>query len=161
MSEQTEPQSKPTKTDAKQEIRKLAEKLQHEENKKRSGASSRTPKGRMLDASALEKKDPGHHYLYVNTDSDGNIQNHIDEGYQAVGEDECKAAGVRHRVNELVLMRVPREVFEERVAEQKELHKSRLEAHRAEFRAEVESVVRELRDRGMSEHDIRRILVDE
>ncbi len=152
---------KQTRADVKAEIKRLADRLNKMDAQRHSGAPSRLPKERMLDASALEKKDPDHHYLYVNTDDPGNVQTHIDDGYKAVSEDECKGSGVREKVGELVLMRVPREDFEERVERQKEVAAGRLEAHRAEFRKEVEGVVRELRDRGMSDHDISRILVDE
>jgi len=158
----TAPEKKePTRAETKAEIRRLAEKLRKMDAQKHSGAAHRLPKERMLDASAIEDKNPDSHFLYVNTDDPGNLQTHIEEGYVAISEDECKAAGVRQRVGETVLMKIPREEFEERVERQKEVAHSRLEAHKAEFKKEVEGVVRELRDRGYSDHEISRILVDE
>lgn len=145
----------------KDALNELAEKLKRQEAKKFLGAPSRTPKSRMLDASPLEQADPEHHYLYVNTEESGNLQGHLDDGYQAVPDEECRAAGVRQRVGELVLMRVPRQRYEEMVQHQREVARQRLEAHRAEYRGEIEAVVRELRDRGYSNHDLRRLLVDE
>ena len=154
-------ESKMTRSDVKGVIKRMSEKLSKMDAQKHSGAPSRLPKERMLDARAIEEKEPESHFLYVNTDDPGNVQTHIDDGYTAVSEDEAKAAGVRQRVGELTLMRVPRGEFEERVERQKEVAAGRLEAHRTEFKREVESVVREMRDRGMSDHDIKRILVDE
>lgn len=159
---QPEPEEQPqSKSELKAEIKRLAERLNHLEAKKHSGAAHRSPKERMLDASALEKKDVDHHYLYVNADDPGNLQAHLEDGYVAISEDECKKAGVRQRVGELVLTKIPQAEFEERIEAQKDVAKSRLEAHRAEFRKEIEGVVRELKDRGYSDHDISRILVDE
>lgn len=156
-----EPKATPTKADQHAAVKRIADRLEKQDSQKFSGAKARLPKARMLDATALEAKDPEHHYLYVNADDPGNLQNHVDDGYEAVSEDTCKGAGVRQRVSELVLMKIPREVYEERVAEQKEVANRRLEAHKAEFRGEVEGIVRELRDRGYKDHDIRRMLVDE
>lgn len=156
-----EEKKEPSRREVKAQIKELSEKLKRLDAKKNSGAGSRLPKSRMLDASAIEAKDPDHHYLLVNAEDPGNLQTHLEDGYQAVGEQECKDAGVRQRVGELVLMRIPREVFEERIEQQKDVAKNRLTAHKAEFRQEVEGIVRELKDRGYSDHEINRILVDE
>lgn len=156
-----EQKKEPSRTEVKAQIKELSEKLKKLDAKKNSGAASRLPKSRMLDASAIEAKNPDKHYLYVNSEDPGNLQTHLEDGYHAVGEQEAKDAGVRQRVGELVLMEVPREVFEERIEEQKDVAKSRLTAHKAEFKKEVEGVVRELKDRGYSDHEISRILVDE
>jgi len=161
--EVTTPPAKPemSRTEVKAEISRLAEKLRKQDAQKHSGAASRLPKSRMLDATALEKKDPDHHYLYVNSDDPGNLQSHLEDGYKSISEDDCKKEGVRQRVGELVLMKIPRAEHEERIERQKETAKGRLSAHRAEFKKEVEGVVRELHDRGYSDHEISRILVDE
>ena len=156
--ERTEPT---TRAQVRDEIKRLSERLRKLDAEKHSGARPRGPVARMLDARALEKDDPDHHYCYVNTDMPGNVQGFMDDGYQAVDEETCRKAGVRQKVGEVVLMKVPRERFEDHVEDARDLARSRLEAHRQEFRAEVESVVRELRDRGLTDHDIRRILVDE
>lgn len=151
----------PTRSEVKAEIKRLADKLNKMDAQRHGGAQHRMPKERMLDASALEKKDKDHHYLYVETSEPGNLQNHLEDGYEAVGEKECKDSGVRQRVGDLVLMRVPQREFEERVEQQKDVAKSRLTSYKAEFQKEVEGIVRELRDRGYSDHDISRIMVDE
>ena len=157
-----EPEKKePTRSEVKAEIKRLAEKLNKMDAQRHGGAAHRMPKERMLDATALEKKDPDHHYLYVETSEPGNLQNHLEDGYVAIGEKECKDAGVRQRVGDLVLMKIPQREFEERIETQKEVAKGRLTSFKAEFQKEVEGIVRELRDRGYSDHDISRLMVDE
>lgn len=157
-----EPVKEPqTRAQVRAEIKRLSERLAKIDAQRHGGARDRSPVARMLDATPIEKKDPENHYCWVNTDAPGNVQTHLEEGYKEVPREECEAAGVRHKVGELVLMRIPRETFEDRVEDAKELASSRLEAYRQEFQAEVEGVVRELRDRGLSHHDIKRILVDE
>lgn len=155
------PKKELTRAEAKAEMKRIGEHLQKLDNQRHGGAGPRTPKARLLDATALEKKDPEHHYLYVNVDDPGNLQTHIDEGYRAVSQDDADKAGVRQKVGEVVLMKIPQAEFEERVEHQKEIAQSRLNAPRSEFAKEVEGVVKELRDRGYSMHDIKRILVDE
>jgi hypothetical protein len=155
------PEKPATRAEVKAEIKKLAEKLNHLEGQRRGGARERAPKARMLDATALEKKDPERHYRYENTDDPGRMQVMLDEGYASVPEKECDDAGVRANVGELRLIRVPREVHEEEVERQKELAKSRLEAHKDEVRGAVEAVARELRDRHGLNIPLDRLLVDE
>jgi len=151
----------PTRSDLRRQLEDIARKLSRVEGQKRSGASERTPRARMLDASPLEKKDPEHHYRYNNTDDAGQIQISVDDGYEAVPEGECEAAGVRAQVGEVRLMRVSREKHEEEVERQRELHKSRLEAHRTEVRSVAEAVSKELRDRHGIRVPVERLLVDE
>jgi len=145
----------------KAEIKRLSEKLKKMDAQRHSGAPDRLPKSRMLDASALAEKDPEHHYLYVNVDEPGNLQVHADDGYTAVPEEECRQAGVRQRVGELVLMRIPRQEYERRIEQQRRVAKSRLDSFRQDYRERVEEVVYELRRRGYSDHELSRILVDE
>jgi len=149
-----------TKSEAKAIINKMLEKLQKMDDQKHGGARSRLPKARMLDASALESKDPEHHYCYVNTEDEGNLQGHADDGYVAVPEKEAEAAGVRVHVGETRLMRVPRKIYEEKMDESKRLNDSRLRAHRAEVREAVAAVHRELQKRGY-DIPLERLLVDE
>lgn len=157
-----EPKKEPTRAEAKAIIKEMTDKLNKMDNQRHGGAGPRLPKARMLDARELEKANPDKHYLYVNTDDPGNLQSHLDEGYRAVGSEETRKHNVRDKVGELVLMEIPRAEFEDRVERQKEMAQSRLEqAHKAEFRHEVEGIVRELKERGYKDHDIRRILVDE
>jgi hypothetical protein len=156
-----EGEAQPTRADLKRQLKEIAEKLSRTEGQRRSGARERTPRSRMLDASALEGKDKDHHYRYNNTDDPGQIQIATDDGYVAVPEAEAEAAGVRAQVGELRLMRVPREKHEEELARQHELHQSRLKAHRTEVRGAVEAVVKELRDHHGLNVSVERLLVDE
>jgi YesN/AraC family two-component response regulator len=156
-----EPEKPVTKADVKSALKNLADKLDKQEGQKRSGARSRLPKGRMLDASAIEKKDPEHYYRYENTDDPGKMQTQIDAGFEAVPEKECDEAGVRHQVGELRLIRQPMEDHEEEVRASKELNKRRLEAHKTEVYAAAESVQKELRDRYGMDIPLNRLLVDE
>jgi len=151
----------PSRSEVKAQIKALSEKLNKMDAQRHSGAASRLPKSKMLDASALEAKDPDHHYLYVETSEAGNLQGHLEDGYVAVGEQECKDSGVRQRVGDDVLMRIPRDKFEERIEDQKQVARDRMEQPRTEFKKAMEGIVRELRDRGYSDHDITRMMVDE
>jgi hypothetical protein len=150
-----------TRASLKEQLKKIADKLNKLEDQKRSGVRERLPKARMLDATALEEKDKDHHYRYVNTDDPGGVQVMVDDGYQSVPAKECEDAEVRAEVGELRLMRIPREQHEEEVARQKELAKSRLVAHKTEVRSAVEAVQRELRDRHGIDVPLDRLLVDE
>src|SRR6266436_2675278 len=142
------PDEKPTtKADVKSALKNLTDKLNRQEGQKRSGARSRTPKARMLDARAIEEKDPEHYYRYENTDDPGKMQVKMDEGFETVPEKECEEAGVRAQVGELRLIRQPMEDHEEDVRRSKELNRSRLEAHKTEVYAAAESVQRELKDK--------------
>jgi hypothetical protein len=150
-----------SKSEVKAEIKRLMEKLAKQEAQRRSGARELTPKARMLDASALEKKDPEHYYRYENTDEAGRMQIQIDEGFVAVPEKECEEAGVRASIGELRLIRQPMEKHEETVQRAKELNESRLRAHKTEVREAVAAVAKELRDRYGLDVSVDRLLVDE
>lgn len=154
-------QPKETRAELKAQLKAIADKLNRQEGQRHSGARERLPKSRMLDARALEEKDKEHHYRYENTDDAGRMQVMMDEGYVSVPEDECEQAGVRAQVGELRLIRVPQEIHEETVARQKELAKSRLEAHKVEMRTAAETIVRELRDKHGVDISVDRFLVDE
>ncbi len=156
-----EPEQPTTKSDVKAALKNLTDKLNRQEGQKRSGARSRTPKGRMLDARAIEEKDPAHYYRYENTDDPGKMQVKMDEGFESVPEKECEEAGVRAQVGELRLIRQPMEDHEEDVRASKELNKRRLEAHKTEVRQAAESVQKELRDKYGMDVPLNRLLVDE
>lgn len=156
------PEEQPTtRSDVKTALKTLTDKLNRQEGQKRSGARSRMPKARMLDASALEKKDPEHYYRYENTDDPGKMQVMMDQGFEAVPEKECEDAGVRHQVGETRLIRQPMEDHEADVRASKELNKRRLEAHKTEVYAAAESVQKELRDKYGLDVPLNRLLVDE
>jgi hypothetical protein len=156
-----EPAQPTTKSDVKAALKNLTEKLNRQEGQKRSGAKSRSPKQRMLDARAIEEKDPEHYYRYENTDDPGKMQVQIDSGFEAVPEKECEDAGVRSQVGELRLIRQPIEDHEADVRAAKELNKRRLEAHKTEVYEAAESVQKELKDRYGMDVPLNRLLVDE
>ena len=150
-----------TRSDVKSALKNLTDKLNRQEGQKHSGARSRTPKARMLDARALEAKDPEHYYRYENTDDPGKMQVQMDVGFETVPEKECEESGVRAQVGELRLIRQPMADHEEDVRASKELNKRRLEAHKTEVREAAESVAKELRDKYGMDVPISRLLVDE
>lgn len=153
-----EPEKHQTKAELQAALKRIQDKLNNADNQRFGGAPERMPKARLLDARAIEEKDPNHHYRHVNTDDDGKVQGRLNEGYVAVSEAEAREAGVRATVGEGKLMKIPREKYEERVKAQKELGERRLNAHKGEVRAAVEAVERELRDR----HGIKaKLLIDE
>lgn len=156
-----EPEKHQTKAELKEALKRIQEKLQSADNQRFGGAPERLPKAKMLDARAIEEKDPDHHYRYVNTDDPGKVQARLDEGYKTVEEAAASAAGVRRDVGEGRLMKIPRGKYEERVERQKKLAEDRLKAHHSEVRQVVESVARELRDRHGIKVPIERLLVDE
>jgi hypothetical protein len=152
VSEKTEGPAKPeeskeTRADLKRKLKDIADKLNRLEGQKRSGARERLPKGRMLDARPLEEKDREHYYRYENTDDAGRMQTMVDDGFVAVPEKEAEDAGVRAQVGELRLIRQPMEKRVEEVERQKELARSRLEAHKQDMQKAAEGVAKELRDR--------------
>lgn len=150
-----------TRADVKSALKNLTDKLNRQEGQKHSGARSRSPKARMLDASAIETKDPERYYRYENTDDPGKMQVRMDEGFETVPEKECEDAGVRSQVGELRLIRQPMEDHEADVRASKELNKRRLEAHKTEVREAAEAVQKELRDRFGMDVPLNRLLVDE
>jgi hypothetical protein len=156
------PEEQPTtKSDVKAALKNLADKMNRQEGQKHSGARSRLPKGRMLDARAIEEKDPEHYYRYENTDDPGKMQVQIDSGFESVPEKECEDAGVRPQVGELRLIRQPMEDHQEDVRRAKELNKRRLTAHKTEVYQAAEAVQKELRDRYGMDVPLNRLLVDE
>lgn len=153
-----EPEKHQTKAELQDALKRIKEKLDSADNQRFGGAPERLPKARLLDARAIEEKDQNHHYRYVNTDDDGKVQGRLNEGYAAVSEAEAREAGVRATVGEGKLMKIPRGKYEERVGQQKQLAKDRLDSHKAEVRGAIEAVERELRDR----HGIKaKLLIDE
>lgn len=122
----------------------LLKKMEREEaTTGRSGAIPRMPKQMMLDASDVAAKKPDKHLRWVSLKDDNKVPMRKLEGYSVVPEKE----GGRTIGNEYVLMEVPREIMEERVARQRAEHERRLNQHNAEWQQQAESIARELRDR--------------
>lgn len=147
----------------REQIRKLQQELRQREAKDITGAASLAPKTQMLgDARELEQIDPDHKYRYINITDPAKAKVRRHRGYVPVSEQEAEAAGVdaRHG-NELVLMKIPREQYEARVAAQKKVNKDRLNAHKAEVTKVAEAIVRELRDKHGLDIPVGRLLVSE
>jgi hypothetical protein len=116
----------------------------------RSGAVPLTPKAEMLDATDVEARHPDLKLRYVNTADAAKVQSRISKGYRKLSKDE----GQRERGN-LSLFGVPKERHEQLVAQNRELHEARLQAHNTEVEKVAESVAKELRDRyGVKNADI-------
>lgn len=122
----------------------LLKKLERQEaTTGRSGAIPRMPKQMMLDASDVAAKRPDKHLRWVSLKDENKVPMRKLEGYSVVPEKD----GGRAIGSEYVLMEVPREVVEERVARQKAEHERRLNQHNAEWQQQAEAVARELRDK--------------
>lgn len=159
VSPKPEPES-PSRTVMKAKIKEMQDRLARQEATEHSGAPERGPKARQFNIGKF-KDDKDHHYRYVSVADPAKAEGRIEDGYKAVSEEECREAGARATIGaDLRLMRVPREHFEERVAEIKELGANRLKAHKTEVREAVEAVQRELRNRGI-DIPLSRLLVDE
>src|SRR3990172_8538151 len=91
-----------------------------------SGAIPLTPKAKMLDLTDVSAKDPDHHYRFVSVKQAEMAQGRLEEGYSKVPDDE----GGRSLGGSLVMMKIPRAKFDERVKRQSELNKQRLSAHK-------------------------------
>lgn len=161
-SENKAPDESPNKTATRAAIAELQEKLGRQERTTGpSGALDRLPKGRQFNIKKLAESDPEHHYRFVNVNDPAKVEGRIEQGYVEVPEADCTKVGVRARVGaDLRLMKCPRDKYEERITELKNVNKSRLKAHKKEVREVAEAVVAELRARGV-DVDLSRILVDE
>jgi len=125
------------------------------------GAPSRTPKAQMLDATALEKKNPDKYFRYVSTTDPGKPQARRAEGFTRADAKEAASVDVKVEVGPMVLMSQPREKHEARVAHQTAVGKARLEQHNKDVEAQAEAIVRELHDRHGIDVPIERFLVKE
>ena len=95
--------------------------------KKLTAYSRPRPATRRLE---VPKKDPNFQYRWVNTTKDGNVDMKRELGYQYVTKGDAKGAGDDGipgnavRAGELVLMRCPKDVFEERRNDLQEYNKA-------------------------------------
>ena len=118
-------------------------KLQRQEAKEVSGAPSRTPKQMMLDASEAKEQNPDKHLRWVSLKDTNKLTSRKAEGYVAIDEEKGgKALG-----DELVLMGMPKELYEQRLARQKEEAARRISQHNKDWENLAEATARELRDK--------------
>lgn len=143
-------------------VKDQQKKLDAVEAKTVPGAPSRKPKEAMLDASALEKKNPDTYYRYGSVANRDKMEERVASGeYEIVGESEAREAGVRARLGDrMALIKTPKAHHDEKMADAKKEHERRLEQHKTEMRQVAEGVARELRDKHGIDVDAERILVD-
>lgn len=108
----------------------------------RSGAIPRMPKQMLLDVGDLPEKHPDKHLRWVNKSDKNKILSRKMEGYTELPVSE----GGKSLGDEMVLMAQPRELYEQRVARQKEENQRRLNSHVAEWQGQAEAAARTLRD---------------
>lgn len=120
------------------EIKRLTEL----ENRTVAGAPVRTPKARMLDFGAVEKKDPDHHYRLVNIKDPEKVASRVEDGYVKVAESE----GGRSLGGEFALMKQPVAQYHERKAREAQSNRDREGAAVRIMEQASESAARELRD---------------
>lgn len=121
----------------------VLERLKRQEAKEVGGAPTRMPKQMMLDASDVAAKHPDKHLRWVSLKDDNKLASRKMEGYVALNEKE----GGKTLGNELVLMGLPKQLYEQRVARQNAENERRLSQHTKEWENLAESAARELRDR--------------
>jgi hypothetical protein len=107
-----------------------------------SGASPNAKRADMLDESELQAANPDKRYRWGSLRNEQKMQRRLNEGYERVPVTE----GGR-QVGNLVLLAVPREVHDRKVAADKALREARLHAHKGEVEKMAEAVAKELRDK--------------
>lgn len=121
----------------------LANLKRQEATSGRSGAIPRMPKQHMLDASEVQAKKPEKHLRWVSLKDSNKVPTRKHEGYVVVPEKD----GGRTLGDEYVLMEIPKERYEQRLAQQREENDRRLNQHDKEWQQQAEAVARELRDK--------------
>jgi hypothetical protein len=118
------------------------------------GARPNTPRAQMLDFSAVEAKDPDHHYRVTNIKDPQRVATRIQDGYVKVSVEE----GGRSLGDEMALMRTPVAKHLEQKQRTADLTAFRESAHVREMENAAESVSRMLRDEHGIKVDPRHIL---
>lgn len=121
----------------------LAKLKRQEETSGRSGAVPLTPKQTMLDASEVQTKHPDKHLRWVSMRDANKVATRKAEGYTVLPV----AEGGKTLGDEMVLMAIPRELYEQRVARQDAENKRRLSQHTKEWESLAENTARMLRDK--------------
>lgn len=123
-----------------QTLREAIDQFNRKEATTVQGAPSRGQKADLLRADEAQEMNPDAHLRWV---SPTKAESRIADGYVTVASSE----GGKRLGNELILMGIPKQEHERRVAELKAKTDERLYAHVAEFQTAAEAVARELRDR--------------
>lgn len=141
-------------------VKALSEKLRKAEAQNLSGAAPRSPRSSTLDIRELQAANPDWHYRYVNMTDPQKVRSRRNRGYVPVDDAEAKAHNAEVRAgNELVLMKLPKDEYDRRERELKEINKQRLKAHQSEATKVAEAIVRELKDQHGLDVPIERFLV--
>jgi hypothetical protein len=121
-----------------------------------SGLIPLAPKQQLLDARQIEKDNPDKRFRWVNVHNSERAQLRQAQGYERVPV----AEGGR-QVGNLALFAVPRQKYDERVAQLEKTNKERLTAHQTEVERIADGVAKELRDRHGIKVDAERIMIRE
>ena len=148
-------------TEKRAQLEEAQRKLERLEAKTVSGAPSRAPKARVLDASKYEKAHPEKYVRYTSTTVPEKMDARIEEGFSRVDPVEAAKHGARAEVGPMILTEQPRELHEERVERQKVRNKELLHAHDRQVEAVAEAVVRQLHDEHGLDVPIERFLIKE
>lgn len=149
MTEQSKPVSNPT-------VQEIAKKLNRVEETTVVGVASLTPKQSLIDASAVQKQHSNSRVRWVSLRDPQKIESRKAEGYTIVPADQ----GGRRLGDALVLMEIPRAQYDAKIKQQEAMNKARLHQHKDEMQRVVESVVKQMRDRGIDVSKAR-ILIEE
>lgn len=129
----------PSRAEAIARVKALKEELKREEAKTGpSGAMPNAPTGQILDASGASAANPDKRFRWVSANKAMRRQV---EGYVRVPEVEGGK-----QVGNLILMALPREVYDARVAAVKRLNAERLKSHVREMEEAAEGLAKYLRD---------------
>lgn len=130
----------PSRAEAIAKIKEMREALKRQEaTTGPSGAMPNSPTGMILDASGVQAGHPDKRFRWVSVNKAARRQV---EGYQRVPEVEGGK-----QVGNLILMALPRDVYEARVAALKKVNAERLTAHVKEVEEVAEGVAKYLRDK--------------
>jgi len=141
---QAQPKETPSKAEVIAKIQAMKAELKRlEASTGSSGAVPNTPSAMILDANGVQASHPEKRLRWVSVNK---AQRRQMEGYVRVPESELpEGFGTAARGN-LILMMLPREKYEERVAEIKKRTQERLTMHVKEMENEAEALSKYLRD---------------
>lgn len=131
----------PSKAEAVKKILEMKEQLKKAAEAQFTGAAPAATATMLLDKTQAEKLNPEHRVRWVSLRNEQKAQMRVNSGYVRLSAEE----GGR-QVGNLVLMKLPREEHERRVAAIKKLNQDRLSVHNREAEAMAEQIAKELRD---------------
>jgi hypothetical protein len=121
------------------------------------GAPTRTPRAKMLEAPEAVALNPDKGLRWGNIRDPQKMETHQMDGYKRLTSEE----GGKQLGNELVLIGIPKQLAEARIAEQKAINAERLTAHVRTMESAAEGIARELRDKHGLNIDPKRLFVNE